>query len=132
MNFQGALCALLLLVPAATLASASSSASPQFQASARVSGVGVGPMMCVDCESPTAMSVTLCHSASVQVTIGGSGVGSFSTGQSTSACVTAPAVQPDSCVWMEYHYTCVRGGFFGLWQCTSTGANVKTGGNPYC
>ena len=102
------------------------------QTALTVQGVGVGPKLCVDCESPTPMSMTLCNSSTVTVTIGGASVGSFATGQSTSACVNVPSVAPDTCVWMEYHYSCTKSGFFGAWQCTPTGANVKVGDNPYC
>ena len=91
-----------------------------------------GPMTCVDCEVPNAVSVTLCHSASLTLTLGSSQLGSFATGQSSSACVTVPAVGPDHCVWFEYHYSCTYGGFFGSWSCTSLGANVKVGDNPFC
>lgn len=101
------------------------------QAALTVHGVGQGPKLCVDCEAPGAASITICNSSTVTVTVGSQGVGSFGTGQSTSACVTAPSVAPDTCVWMEYHYSCTRG-FFGLWTCTPTGANVKFGDNPYC
>ena len=67
-----------------------------------------------------------------QITIGNNQIGSFGTGQSTSACVTAPAVAPDTCVWIEYHFVCQRSGFFGFWDCSPIGANVVVGDNPFC
>ncbi len=132
MKILGALGAVLLVASANSFARAARADLQPQQSTISVQGVGQGPLMCVDCEAPTAMSITLCHSSTVNVAVGGAPVGSFSTGQSTSACVTAPSVAPGSCIWMEYHYTCTRGSFFGLWQCKATGANTKYGDNPYC
>jgi hypothetical protein len=125
-------CALAFVAAASSLAPVAALHVRPPARSITVHGVGQGPKMCVDCEAPGAVSITLCHSATVAVTVGATGIGTFGTGQSTSACVTAPAVGPDTCVWMEYHYSCTRSGFFGTWQCTPTGANTKFGDNPYC
>ncbi len=132
MKVLGAFGAVLFVASSLSFAPAVHADAKSQQSAISVHGVGQGPMMCVDCEAPTPMSITLCHSSTVSVAVGGAPVGSFSTGQSTSACVTAPSVAPGSCIWMEYHYTCTRGGLFGLWQCNSTGANTKYGDNPYC
>lgn len=122
------MCVLLasLLAPQALAESAKS------QLPSSLTVVGKGPMICVDCESPSAMSITLCNSTSVTLTIGSSQIGSFGTGQSSSACVTAPSVSPGHCVWFEYHYACTRGGFFGAWNCQPIGANTVIGDNPFC
>lgn len=128
----GALGASLCLLFAAPLATNALAGDASSNAQASITVIGKSPLTCVDCEAPSAMSITLCHSTTVTLTIGSSQIGSFGTGHSSSACVTAPSVAPGQCVWFEYHYTCTRGGFFGTWNCTPVGANTVVGDNPFC
>lgn len=119
--------ALLSILPAS--ADAADKRKPSIDG---ITGIGSGVPMCVDCRAPSAVSITLCHTSTVNVTVGSQQVGSFSTGMSTSSCATVPAVAPDSCVWFEYHYACKSAGLFGLWKCHVVGTSVVVGDNPFC
>lgn len=99
---------------------------------AGITGIGQGVPMCVDCRAPSAVSITLCHTSTVNVTVGSQQIGSFSTGMSTSSCATVPSVAPDTCVWFQYHYACKNSGLFGLWKCHIVGTSVVVGDNPFC
>jgi len=128
----GALGAALCLAFAAPLAPSALAGSPGASGQASITVIGKSPLTCVDCEAPSALSITLCHSTTTTLTIGSTQIGTFGTGHSSSACVTAPSVAPGQCVWFEYHFTCVRAGFFGTWSCTPIGANTVVGDNPFC
>jgi len=68
-------------------------------------------------------TIEICHSTSVELTIGGGSIGSFSTGKSESECFSQRKDHGE-CLYWRYVFDCCEG-FWG-YSCSLTSSQAKS------
>ena len=113
----------VLLLAFASTAKAGPGTNPGSTAGIRIctNASGDGVPVCNCTKDP--LQVQLCHSVSVEVTIGSKDIGSFSTGFSDTVCATQ-TVSPGQCIRWHYDFNCCYNGWWSGWSCDLVQSSV--------